>query len=59
MHINCKLDKQNVIIVEIQLDGHMIFIAYIDENGNLKKTSRRISITEEDFINIATECYNK
>jgi len=56
MDIKCKFEGQNVNIVNVQIEGYMIYITYINKHGDLKKATKKIPIYDEDYTPIATEC---
>lgn len=54
MNISATLDGESVNIINVNNDGHVIYITYIDSSNNIKVTKKFLDLSQGD-LTIATD----
>ena len=54
MNISATLDGEQVTILNINNDGHVIYVTYLDSDGNIKVTKKFMDLSQGD-LTIATD----
>ncbi len=54
MNISATLDGESVNIINVNNDGHVIYITYIDSSNNIKVIKKFLDLSQGD-LTIATD----